>query len=76
MNYKTGKKFPDGTDIMLGDKIQGDYSQEVVVLWDNERQEYVVEVVDNPDAWLILDEYIFSCSNSLRKTGSRLKRGN
>jgi hypothetical protein len=73
MNFKTGRKLPDGTEIMLGDKLKGDSTYEVVVLWDKTCKEYGIEIIDIPEFWFELDEFLSMWGN-LYKIGSIIER--
>jgi len=74
MKCNTGKMLSDGTEIMLGDKLKGSQTHEVVVKWDEEKQDYGVEIIDKPEFWFTLDEFFDAWDTSLYKTGNILKR--
>jgi hypothetical protein len=74
MEYNTGRKLSDGTIIMLGDKIKGLQSADMVVVWDEENKEYGVEAVSEFDCYLTLDEFLEYWGTSVKKLGSTLKR--
>lgn len=73
MKHQTGRFLPDGTEIVLGDKIQGANTHQMVVLWDEENQNYGVEVVGRTDFWWELD-YILGKWHDLKRTGNVNKR--
>lgn len=72
MNNMTGQ-FLNEQEIKLGDKLQGKQTAEVVVLWDEENNEYGVELVGKPECWVKLD-YFLSKWNDLEVTGNVNKR--
>jgi len=74
MNYSTGKMLSDGTEIMLGDKLKGSQTHEVVVKWDEEKQEFGVETVGKSEFWFTLDEFFSAWDTSLCRTGNILER--
>ena len=74
MNYNTGKFLSDGSEIMLGDKLKGSQTNEVVVKWDEEKQDYGVEIIGKPEFWFTLDEFFNTWDTSLRRTGNILER--
>jgi hypothetical protein len=73
MEHKTGRILPDGTPIMLGDRLQGSITAEVVVLWDEENKNYGVEIIGRDDFWWELDYYL-SKWHDLKRTGNINKR--
>lgn len=73
MKHETGRRLPDGTPIQLGDKLQGSNTTEVVVLWDEENQNYGVEILGQTDFWWELD-YFLGKWHDLKKTGNVNKR--
>jgi hypothetical protein len=74
MNYLTGRKLSDGTEIQLGDKLKGSQSSEVVVLLDLKTNNHIVEVIENTNYWFPLDNFLNSWGSSVIKTGSILER--
>ena len=62
MKHETGICLQNGDSVKLGDKLKGAYD-EVVVLWDEENQEYGVEVIGFPEVWFELKHYILAWSN-------------
>lgn len=73
MKHETGRTLKDGTEILLGDKLKGSQTAEVVVLFDNEKNEVGVQVIEHPEFWFTLDRFLFAWSD-LIKTGSILER--
>jgi hypothetical protein len=74
MEYNTGRKLNDGTIIMLGDKIKGLQSADMVVVWDEENKEYGVEAISHFDYYSTLDEFLEYWGISVKKIGSIVKR--
>lgn len=74
MNYNTGKFLPDGTEIMLGDKLKGSQSAEVTVKWDDKNQEYGVKIIGSNEFWFTLDDFIYEWGRSIVRTGNILER--
>jgi len=74
MNYNTGKFLSDGTEIMVGDVLKGNQSEESVVKWDETNQEYGLEILNNSKYWFTLDWFVSSYGNSIIKTGNILER--
>jgi len=73
MNYSTGKLLSDGSEIMLGDKLKGSQTQEVVVKWDEEKQDFGVEII-GMSFWFTLKEFFNAWDTSLCRTGNILER--
>lgn len=73
MKHQTGKFLPDGTEIILGDKLKGDNTHEMLVLWDEDNQNYGVEVLGRTEFWWELD-YFLGKWHDLKRTGNVNKR--
>lgn len=73
MKHDTGKTLSNGETIKLGDKLKGSQTAEVVVLWDEENNEYRVEILGRTDFWWKLDYFLEKWSD-LEITGNVNKR--
>jgi hypothetical protein len=71
MDLKTGQLLRNGKEIMLGDKLKGGSTHEVVVLYDKENGKYIVQIISIPEYKFNLDEFLFEWSD-LEVTGSIL----
>jgi hypothetical protein len=84
INYSTGYKTKTGEEIILGDKIKGNSSVVVVVLWGRDKKDFIVEIADAKIQERIgynemLKEFMaawngFNKNSTIEKVGSILER--
>lgn len=69
LKIETEVYLRNGEPIQLGDKLQGLQTHEVVVLWDEENQEYGVQIIEFPELWFELGQFV-SKWHDIKKTGN------
>jgi len=70
MEFKTHREDSNGQNVMLGDVLSSDSTSDVVVKLNDEKNIFIVQIIEYPDIWFTLDEFMDAWRSSIVVTNN------